>query len=553
MSTRIRSLASAASLVLFCAFAGTLHSCETLTKRSGLEGLPESASPVILLQKGESCFPAGVQRIHPDGTREDLSSLGTAGLAAPREREGTWIYFGQTPAGTVKTIVVEGVSTTLPEEDFGADLEIRPETHPLDIRPSSESLDSDARFSFTVLFQGKPSMEPVRYSASRLGRAMNPEKGTPWKETDRETIMGKGRVYVDEPGIWWITAELPSPEGAPLITSLTFYVPAEPGHDNFAAFTNQGEYLDSLDRIVAHLADAEVIFLGEQHNDPVAHWLEKEIFAALHRAEGQVALSLEMFERDVQAILDGYLKGIYKERHFLDASRPWPRYAADYRPMVEYARTNNLPVIAANAPRRIVNLVSRQGSEILETLPEEEKRWLPPLDYHVPTSGPYVDKLRATFEGFARQEDGSELPGPRLKRDWKERGCPALADYNEMLLQADSEDQKQPSGVPHDMMMRAQMSKGFPSQSLWDAAMGHSIARFLEKNPQTTVLQVNGAFHSDEHLGTVEQLLRYRPDTKVAVISMVPHQAFPAFDADNLAGLADIIIVTDPSWQPEEE
>jgi uncharacterized iron-regulated protein len=360
-------------------------------------------------------------------------------------------------------------------------------------------------------------------------------------------------VYVDEPGIWWITAQKPSPEGAPFLASLTFIVPSEPGPDHFAAFTRQGEYLDSLESVVAHLADAQVIFLGEQHNDPVAHWLEHEILAALHRARGDVALSLEMFERDVQPVLDGYLEGLYKERHFLDASRPWPRYATDYRPMVEYARDNDLVVIAANAPRRIVNLVSRQGPEILQTLPEEEKRWLPPLDYHIPTSGAYVEKLRSVFQGFAQTGEDAGLPGPRLKRDWKARGCPALAEYNEMLLKGDLEDSGPPAGIPHGMMMHAQMSKGFPSQSLWDAAMAHSIARFLEQNPQTTVLQVNGAFHSDEHLGTVEQLLRYRPETKVAVISMVPHPAFPAFDAGDLSAIADVIIITDPSWQPEAD
>ena len=147
------------------------------------------------------------------------------------------------------------------------------------------------------------------------------------RHRDNQLVRRKGRVYIDEPGIWWITAESIPDEGDPFWASLTFTVPQGPGPDHFAAFTKTGQYLDTFDQIVQALADAEVVFLGEKHDDPVAHWLEKEILAAVHRARGDVALSLEMFERDVQPVLDGYLRGDYMERHFLDAARPWPRYA----------------------------------------------------------------------------------------------------------------------------------------------------------------------------------------------------------------------------------
>jgi len=101
----------------------------------------------------------------------------------------------------------------------------------------------------------------------------------------------------------------------------------------------------------------------------------------------------------------------------------------------------------------------------------------------------------------------------------------------------------------HAMMDAMKKKKGNPSQSLWDATMAHSIATFLETNPSTTVVQVNGAFHSDEHLGTVEQLLRYRPETKVAVVSVVPDESFPAFDKEASALLGDVIIMADPRWR----
>ena len=37
-------------------------------------------------------------------------------------------------------------------------------------------------------------------------------------------------------------------------------------------------------------------------------------------------------------------------------ARPWPNYDTDYRPMVQVAKHEGLPVICANAPRRYVSL-----------------------------------------------------------------------------------------------------------------------------------------------------------------------------------------------------
>ena len=257
---------------------------------------------------------------------------------------------------------------------------------------------------------------------------------------------------------------------------------------------------------------------------------------------------------DVQPVLNGYLAGRYPEKHFLAASRPWPRYDEDYRPLVEYAKAHGLPVLAANAPRRLVNLVTREGPEALEKLPEEELRWLPPLPYVIPESGRYVEKLREVFSNFPDhgKKEKDALPGPRRKRDWLARGAPGLEDYNDALKKSSGKKGtgKMSGGMPHTMMkMMSGKKKGFPSQSLWDASMAHAVAEYLKAHPGVTVVPVNGSFHSDEHLGTVEQLLRYRPGTRVAVISINPHEAFPALNVDALGGLGDVIIVTDPSWR----
>ena len=507
--------------------------------------------PIQMLENNALCYPSRLQRMGSDGAVViiiDRDKMVHGG-------RGTWIYMGQTPQGTVKTIVQEGSATPLAEGDFGAILEIQPETHPADIIPSSDKMATGASFKFSLRTDGQPCTQPIRYAASCVGRIA--ASGASPEPTTGTTMMGKGSVHIDAPGLWWITAERDTDDGTKVLASLSFTVAGGPGADDYAAFTSDGTYLDGPDAIAAHLADAEVIFVGEQHDDPVAHLLEKEILAAVHRRTGDAALSLEMFETDVQPVLDGYLAGRYRESHFLSASRPWPAYATDYRPMVEYAKEHGLRVIAANAPRRMVNLVTREGADVLLNLPESELRWLPPFPYHIPEEGRYVEKLREVFSAAAAsfsKDDGDKLPGPRTKRDWLAKGSPAAAEYNELLTAA-----KKPSGMPggmpggkmpaHAMMEAMKKKKGNPSQSLWDATMSHSISAFLETNPSTTVVQVNGSFHSDEHLGTVEQLFRYRPGTKIAVVSIVPDEIFPAFDKEVFGNLGDVIIIANPRWR----
>src|SRR6516162_8689334 len=117
----------------------------------------------------------------------------------------------------------------------------------------------------------------------------------------------------------------------------------------------------TLDAVLQRMQGVDVVFLGESHDDPVAHLLQARLLRQLHERHREepkprpLALALEMFERDVQPVLVLYLAGLITEKAFRDCSRPWNNYEKDYRSLVEFARGHKLPVIAANAPRRYVN------------------------------------------------------------------------------------------------------------------------------------------------------------------------------------------------------
>lgn len=264
----------------------------------------------------------------------------------------------------------------------------------------------------------------------------------------------------------------------------------------YSVFTGKGD-ASSIEAIVNALEGTDAVFLGELHDDSVGHAVQFEIFKKAvekYYPSRKVTLSLEMFESDVQIILDEYLKGLISENHFMLSSRPWGNYKTDYRPLVELAKEKRLDVVAANAPRRYVNMVSRGGREALNPLTKEAKKWLAPLPY-AEASDAYSKKFKA-------------LMGPSPE---------------------------------------AQMGidKILSSQSLWDATMAYSVARSLKKNKRSLVVHLNGGFHTENRLGTVEHFLRYRKKAKALVVTIKYVDDFKNFNKARDTDVGDFVILTD--------
>ena len=280
------------------------------------------------------------------------------------------------------------------------------------------------------------------------------------------------------------------------ITLMSLSISAQVSDANYRIYDATGNAAD-FGQILTRIDNADVVFLGENHDDATAHALQLEIFKSVvekYAARRKVALSLEMFERDVQVVLDEYLKNLITEKKFLDDSRPWKNYQTDYRPLLELAKDRRLDVIAANAPRRYVNMVSRLGRDSLNQLSPESKKWLAPLPYGEPSQA-YGDKFNALM---------GKMPEANMG-----------------------------------------LNKILASQSLWDATMAFSISEYLKNTTNPLVVHLNGAFHTENRLGTVEHLLKYSPKTRVLVVTMRYEDAFTQFDKVKYTNLGDFVILTD--------
>lgn len=264
---------------------------------------------------------------------------------------------------------------------------------------------------------------------------------------------------------------------------------------HYKIYDTRSKQIVTIDKIAADFNDANVLFFGEEHNDSAGHYMEAEIFKVLHKLYGDdLTLSMEMFETDCQLVLDEYLSGFISEDRFIKEARAWNNYR-DYKPTVEYAKLNKLHVIAANPPRRYVNMVSRKGMKSLDSLPKSSKKFLPPLPYDTATG-----KYREKFMGF--MSGGS--PGTNNPRI-------------------------------------------FYSQSLWDAGMANSIYSYWKKNKHKKIFHMVGRFHSDEKLGTAEQLQNRSSKLKILNISSFSDASFENPDWEKFSQLGDYIIMTDPN------
>jgi uncharacterized iron-regulated protein len=258
---------------------------------------------------------------------------------------------------------------------------------------------------------------------------------------------------------------------APASPIPSVYVPQRVYDTQRKAFTD-------FETMEADLARADVVLLGEQNDDGNSHRLETAVLEGIARRRVPVTLSLEMFERDVQPTLDTYVSGTSAEDEFLKGARPWPRYATDYRPLVEFAKSQRWPVVAANVPRRIASDIAKGGRPAVDSLSTADRR-LAANDLQCPHDG--------YFDRFAEQMGGHSAGG---------------------------------SGAAGD----SSTERYFWAQCVKDETMAESIAAAFAKQEGRpgVIVHVTGAFHSDFGAGTGERVRRRLLGRRVAIVSLVP-------------------------------
>jgi len=155
--------------------------------------------------------------------------------------------------------------------------------------------------------------------------------------------------------------------------------------------------------MMEELARADVVYLGESHDDAAHHGIQARVLEEL-LARGRLhAIGMEMFQRPFQRHLDDFVEGRTTEEEMLERTEWKTRWGFDpalYRPILEFARRNRVPIVALNAPDEARKALREGGRD---AIPEALRRDLP---------APYTDdpEHRAfLLESFrAHRKEGEE-------------------------------------------------------------------------------------------------------------------------------------------------
>lgn len=185
----------------------------------------------------------------------------------------------------------------------------------------------------------------------------------------------------------------------------------------YLLFDKEGKQV-AYDAMLTSLSKADVVLFGEYHNNPICHWLEYELAKDLFQVVGkELVIGSEIFERDDQLILNEYLSGAIKERNFKAETKLWDNYDTDYSAIMEMAKTEEIPFIATNIPRRYASMVANNGLEVLENVAEEAQLYLPKLPIEVTEETPGYQALLEMGGGHEMGEAGKTFMQAQAVKD----------------------------------------------------------------------------------------------------------------------------------------
>ncbi len=243
-------------------------------------------------------------------------------------------------------------------------------------------------------------------------------------------------------------------------------------------------------KMLEQAKEADVVLFGEQHDNPIDHWLEQELTRELYDAKKEkLVMGAEMFEADDQIVVNEYLSGSISEKTFKDECKLWTNFPTDYKPLLDFAKKNKIPFIAANVPRRYANMVYSGGFGKLDSIEPEAKRWIAPL----PVAYDKTLKCYQDIFAAAKGHGGENLP---------------------------------------------------KSQAIKDATMAYFILKNLSAGQ--TFIHYNGSYHSDNHSAIAWYLKQARPGIKILTIGSTEQDSIDDLLKEN-EELGDFILVTPSS------
>jgi uncharacterized iron-regulated protein len=247
----------------------------------------------------------------------------------------------------------------------------------------------------------------------------------------------------------------------------------------------------TIQGIVPELLDQRVVFVGETHDNYAHHLMQLEIIRSLHRENPDLAIGMEMFQRPFQPVLDAYIAGEVDEAGMLAGTEWFDRWIYDYRlyrPILQFAREQGIPLVALNISKEIREKVSGQG---IDGLAGQERLQIPrEIDR---SDKEYESRLRGVFE-------------------------------------------------KHDMGKRGNFERFMDVQLLWDETMAEQVASYLQRHPERAMVVLAGGGHLMYGSGIPNRVRRRVP---VKTVTVLPGAG------DLSPGIADFVVYPSEAKLPK--
>lgn len=270
----------------------------------------------------------------------------------------------------------------------------------------------------------------------------------------------------------------------------TFFMAAQ-DKPAYLLYNSKGKTEEYKD-MVKDLSKADMVFFGEQHTNPISHWLQLEVTQSLYESVGdKLILGAEMFENGNQLVMDEYLAGFYDEEKMIpEMTQMWKNYKTDYKPLLDFAKEKKIPFIATNIPRRYAAMINKDGKDALKKLSPEAAKMVSPdlLKYYDPNVKAYAEM---------KDKMGGHVP------------------------------------------------KNMDNIQLAQAAKDATMAHFMLKNYKKPMLFLHyqGSYHSDNDQGIIWWVNKVKPGLDIKSISTITRTDWDKLNDKEKAVLADYSIV----------
>jgi aminopeptidase N len=242
--------------------------------------------------------------------------------------------------------------------------------------------------------------------------------------------------------------------------------------------------LTTVDSIIPYLTASRIIYIGERHDRFAHHINQLQLIKKMHNSGYKLAVGMEMFQKPFQPVVNDYLAGRIDERTFLKKTEYFSSWGYDYnlyKPIVDYLKQQNLPLVALNIHGEISRKVARDG---IYSLSDNEKKQLP---------------------------GSMDFSNERYRKDLNEvfllhEGQGKLKDFNYF----------------------------YQAQILWDEVMAESAQKFLTDNPERNLVILAGNGHVRHKYGIPDRLYRRNHETFTVVVQ----------DEEIEDGIADYVLIT---------